>query len=254
MSQARSSQARRSQARRSQARTSPPRTSPPRNLRVGSRGFLRLTKPPLFVLASAPAIWLTLGAFGLAGVDLGANPVERILDITGIWGLRVLLITLAVTPLRQWTGWNWLLAYRRMLGLFAFFYLLLHFLTYATLDLRWDLGAIAEDVLERPFITIGLTALLLLVPLAVTSTRGWMRRLGRRWQKLHRLIYPAAMLGVWHYYWQVKLDTLEPTVYAVVLLLLLGWRARSARQRRRRSRASRIDASQGVVDGSTGRP
>jgi len=211
-------------------------------VRVGSRAFLRWTKPALFALCLAPALRLVLGPFGLAGVSLGANPVEAILDSCGLWALRFLLVTLAVTPLRDWTGWTWLLAYRRMLGLFAYFYLLLHFLTYAVLDLGLDLSILAEDIAKRPFITIGVLAFLLLTPLAVTSTRGWMRRLGRRWQKLHRLIYPAAVLGVWHFYWQVKLDTLEPTIYAAVLGGLLGWRLwRRGRRAQRRRRAATVD-------------
>jgi sulfoxide reductase heme-binding subunit YedZ len=122
-----------------------------------------------------------------------------------------------------------LLGLRRMLGLFAFTYIALHFLVWITLD-RWlDFGAALEDVAQRPFITVGLTALLLLIPLAVTSTAGWMRRLGRRWQRLHRLIYPAAMLGCVHYWWQVKADLREPLIYVTVLLVLLGWRIRRAR-------------------------
>ena len=115
--------------------------------------------------------------------------------------------------------------FRRMLGLFAFFYILMHFLVYAGLDQRFDLPAIFEDIAERPYITIGFTALLLLLPLAITSTNGMMRRLGRRWQKLHRLVYLIAILGVWHFYWQVKLDTLEALIYALILALLLGYRA-----------------------------
>lgn len=212
-------------------------------MRPGSRAFYRWTKPALFALCLAPALRLVLGAFGLASVSLGANPVESILDACGIWALRFLLVTLAVTPLRDWTGWTWLIAYRRMLGLFAYFYLGLHFLTYAVLDLGLDLSILAEDIAKRPFITIGVLAFLLLTPLAVTSTRGWMRRLGRRWKKLHRLVYPAAVLGVWHFYWQVKLDTLEPTVYAAILGVLLGWRLW---RRRVRARARR---PRGAVDG-----
>ncbi|MBT8060507.1 MAG: sulfoxide reductase heme-binding subunit YedZ, partial [Gammaproteobacteria bacterium] len=118
----------------------------------------------------------------------------------------------------------WLLRFRRMLGLFAFFYISLHFLVYSGLDQRFDLGVILEDIADRPYITVGFAALLLLVPLALTSTRGMMRRLGGRWQKLHRLVYPAAILGVWHFYWQVKLDTLEALVYAIILAVLLGAR------------------------------
>ena len=132
------------------------------------------------------------------------------------------------------TGWNWLIRFRRMLGLFAFFYVLLHFLLYAGLDQRFDLQIIIEDIVERPFITIGMTALVLLIPLAVTSTKAAMRRLGRRWVQLHRLVYLIAILGVWHYYWQVKLDTLQPTIYAVILAVLLGYRAWAAWRRRQR--------------------
>ena len=191
----------------------------------GSQAFFRLTKPLLFAACAWPLLRLLLGAFAIAGFGLGANPVEFIQDTLGIWGLRLLLLTLAITPLRLWSGRAWLLRYRRMLGLFAFVYILLHFIVYAGLDLRLDLAHLGEDVLERPFITIGFIALCLLLPLAVTSTRGWMRRLGRRWQALHRLVYVAAVLGVWHYYWQVKLDTWEPSIYALVLALLLGVRA-----------------------------
>jgi sulfoxide reductase heme-binding subunit YedZ len=160
----------------------------------------------------------------VAGMSLGANPVEQLIHRFGIWGLNFLLITLAVTPLRQLTGKAWLLRFRRMLGLFAFFYVLMHFLTYAGLDQRFNLPLILEDIAERPYITIGFSALVLLIPLAVTSTNGMMRRLGQRWKKLHRLVYVIVVLGVWHFYWQVKLDTVEPLVYALILTALLGYR------------------------------
>jgi len=127
-----------------------------------------------------------------------------------------------------------LLRFRRMLGLFAFFYVLLHFMTYAGLDQRFDLAVIIEDIAERPYITIGMIALLLLLPLALTSTNGMMRRLGKRWQKLHRLVYVIAILGVWHFYWQVKLDTLEALIYAGILAVLLGFRLLVWRRRKRR--------------------
>ena len=212
----------------------------------GSQPFFRLTKPLLFAACCWPLLRLLLGAFGLAGLGLGANPVEFMQDTLGIWGLRLLLLTLAITPLRLLTGRAWLLRYRRMLGLFAFFYILLHFSVYAGLDLRLDFAHLGEDVLKRPFITIGFLALCLLLPLALTSTRGWMRRLGRRWQALHRLVYPAAVLGVWHYYWQVKLDAWEPTVYALILALLLGVRAlRAWRRRRAAPRLPEIESSRG---------
>ena len=162
-------------------------------------------------------------AFGIGG-SLGANAIEAILDHFGNWVLRLIMIALAVTPLRRITGWSWLARFRRMLGLFTFFYVLLHFLTWLVLDQGLLLSAIAEDILKRPFITIGFAAQVLLLALAVTSTNGMRRRLGRRWQKLHNSVYVIAILGVWHYWWQVKLDTAEPLVYAIILGALLGWR------------------------------
>jgi sulfoxide reductase heme-binding subunit YedZ len=195
-------------------------------------GMIRGLKALLFFVCLVPLGKLALEVFGVAGMGLGANPIEELIHRFGIWGLNFLLITLSVTPLRYLTGWNWLLRFRRMLGLFAFFYILMHFLAYAGVDQRFDLAAIFEDVLERPFITIGFTAFLLLIPLAVTSTNGMMKRLGRRWQKLHRLVYVIAILGAWHFYWQVKLDTLEPLMYIAILAGLLGyrvWRRYSAR-------------------------
>ena len=187
-------------------------------------GSIRALKVALFIVCLVPLGKLAMEAFGLAGMSLGANPVEQLIHRFGIWGLNFLLITLAVTPLRHLTGKAWLLRFRRMLGLFAFFYVLMHFLTYAGLDQRFDLSVILEDIAERPYITIGFTALVLLVPLAVTSTNGMMRRLGRRWKKLHRLVYAVVVLGVWHFYWQVKLDTVQPLVYALILAALLGYR------------------------------
>lgn len=190
---------------------------------------LTLAKLVVFAACCTPLVILALRALGIAGQSLGANPTEAVMDVLGKWGLRLLLVTLAITPLRVVFAAPLLLGLRRMLGLFAFTYIALHFLVWITLD-RWlDFGAVLEDVAKRPFITVGLTALLLLIPLAVTSTAGWMRRLGRRWQRLHRLIYPAAMLGCVHYWWQVKADLREPLIYATVLLVLLGWRIRRAR-------------------------
>ncbi|MFG1690991.1 sulfite oxidase heme-binding subunit YedZ [Gemmatimonadota bacterium] len=152
---------------------------------------------------------------------LGANPVEALLHLAGRWALVFLLITLAVTPVRRMTGWNRIVKLRRPLGLFAFFYLCLHLSTYVGLDQLFAMEYIVEDVVERPYITVGFAAFLLLVPLAITSTRGWIRRLGRRWQRLHRLVYPATALGVLHFYWQVKADTLWPLVAAAALVVLL---------------------------------
>jgi sulfoxide reductase heme-binding subunit YedZ len=186
-------------------------------------------KPLLFLLCSLPAIGIVAGLLG--AVDLGANPVEKIQDTFGIWGLRLLVLTLAITPLKDWTGQTSLLAVRRMLGLFAFLYVLMHFLTWLLLDQGLYWSGILEDIAKRPFITIGFAALLLLIPLALTSTRGMMRRLGRRWQQLHRFVYAIAILGAWHYWWQVKADFREPLLYAALITVLLGWRVYAARRR-----------------------
>ena len=189
-----------------------------------TQGQLRFLKVPVFLLCLVPLGILLLEAFGLWGFSLGANPIEELIHSLGSWALNFLLITLAVTPLRQLSGQPWLLRFRRMMGLFAFFYVLLHFLVYAGLDQRFDLPVILEDIAERPYITLGFTAFVLLLPLAATSTRGMVRRLGGNWKKLHRLVYPIAILGVWHYYWLVKADLTDPLIYAGILALLLGYR------------------------------
>lgn len=199
---------------------------------LGSKSIYRLTKPVVFLVCLLPLVFILLRAFEVAGFGLGANPIEELLHQLGRWGLKFLLLGLMITPLRRWTGWNWLLRFRRMLGLFAFFYIVLHFLTYAVLDQGLDIAIIVEDVIERPYITLGMTGLLLLVPLAVTSTKGMMRRLGKRWLKLHRLVYVIAIAGVWHFYWQVKLDTLDASLYALVLTVLLATRVYYARRSR----------------------
>ncbi len=190
-------------------------------IKPGSKTFYRVTKPVIFTLCLLPMVILLLRAFEVRGFGLGANPIEELLHQLGRWGLKFLLLSLTITPLRRWTGWNWLIRFRRMLGLFAFFYIVLHFLTYAILDQGLDIAAITEDIVKRPYITLGMAGLLLLIPLALTSTKGMMRRLGKRWQKLHRLVYVSAIVGMWHFYWQVKLDTLDATIYAVVLAVLL---------------------------------
>jgi sulfoxide reductase heme-binding subunit YedZ len=164
--------------------------------------------------------------------SLGANPVSTILHTCGKWALIFLLLTLCVTPLRSITGQIEWLRLRRMLGLFAFTYVLLHFLVYLILDQSLHLSAVLKDIAKRPYITIGFTAFVLLVPLAVTSTNAMMRRLGRRWQQLHKLVYVIAVLGVWHYYWEVKADTRQPLLYAGilgVLFTLRWWQSRSRR-------------------------
>ena len=178
----------------------------------------------MFVLGLLPFVYLSMQAFGWAGPGLGANPIEALLHELGRWGLKFLLLSLAITPLRRWTGLHWLLRFRRMLGLFAFFYVVMHFLTYVILDQGLDLGIIIEDIAKRPYITLGMAALLMLVPLAATSTGAMMRRLGKKWQKLHRLVYVIGVLAVWHFYWQVKLDTLDASIYAAVLAVLLSTR------------------------------
>jgi sulfoxide reductase heme-binding subunit YedZ len=190
----------------------------------------RAIKPALFVICALPLLSVALAAFSIAG-SLGANPVERIQDTFGQWGLRFIVITLAVTPLRDWFNMPWLVQLRRMLGLYAFFYVLMHFLTWMILDQGMYWSGIVQDIGERPFITIGFAALLMLIPLAVTSTNKMMRRLGKRWKSLHRLVYVISLLGVWHYYWQVKSDVTEPLIYLAIVLTLLGWRVWKARPR-----------------------
>jgi len=185
---------------------------------------LRITslKPLVVVAALAPAAYL---AWGAVSNGLGANPIEAITRETGTWTLRFLMVTLAITPLRRLTGWNDAIKFRRMLGLFAFFYGTLHLLTYVWLDQFFDLASMVKDVAKRPFITAGATAFVLMVPLAVTSTAGMIRRMGgRAWRRLHRLAYASAVVGVVHYWWLVKLDTTRPRNYAMILAVLLGVR------------------------------
>jgi sulfoxide reductase heme-binding subunit YedZ len=180
------------------------------------------TKVSIFLFCLVPLgvlVWRALTA------SLGANPVEFIQHATGDWTLRFLVLTLSITPLRKLLKLPELIRFRRMLGLFAFFYACLHFLTYLGPDQSFDLAAIWRDVAKRPFITVGFTAFVLLVPLAITSTAGWIRRLGgRRWQMLHRAIYISAICGVIHYYWLVKSAVLRPLTYAAIVAVLLLWR------------------------------
>jgi sulfoxide reductase heme-binding subunit YedZ len=183
-----------------------------------------LYKPAIWILALLPLGLLLGRAFGVAGGSLGADPAKVILLTCGKTALNLLLVTLAVTPLRQLLKQVQLLRVRRLLGLFAFFYAALHFVAYVSLDLQFDFAQLGQDIVKRPYITIGFLALLMLLALAATSTQGSMRRLGRRWQRLHWLVYPATALGVWHYYWQVKADVREPLVYTAILAALLGWR------------------------------
>jgi sulfoxide reductase heme-binding subunit YedZ len=172
----------------------------------------------VWVLGLAPLGW---AGWRFLRDDLGANPVELLLHEAGVWTLVFLLLGLSVTPVRRIMRWSHLIKVRRLLGLFAFSYASLHLLVYVSLDQGFAWSFILEDVTDRPYITVGFTAFLLLVPLAVTSTRGWIRRLGKRWQRLHRLVYVAAALGVIHFYWQVKADTLWPLVAGGILAGLL---------------------------------
>lgn len=169
-------------------------------------------------------------AVGALRDEIGADPIETITHTTGIWGLRLLLVTLAVTPARRLFGWRWLAPHRRTLGLLCFSYVTLHLCTYAFLDLYFDWDALLEDIVERRYITVGFGGFLCLLALAVTSTRGWIRRLGRRWVVLHRLVYVAGVAGVVHFLWLVKADLLEPLVYSGVLGVLLAARLVPARR------------------------
>ncbi len=187
---------------------------------------LKRLKPLVFLLCLAP-----LGALAWRGYhhDLSANPIEFITHATGDWTLRFLVITLAVTPLRRLLGLPDLIRFRRMLGLFAFFYGMLHLTTWVGLDKFFDLHDMSADIVKRRFITAGMLGYALMVPLAVTSTRGWIRRLGgKRWQALHRLVYASAAAGVVHYYWLVKSDIRKPVTYgamvAILLLLRVAWK------------------------------
>jgi sulfoxide reductase heme-binding subunit YedZ len=197
----------------------------------------RVVKPAVFLACLVPFAQLVYGVFW---GDLGANPVETITNTTGIWTLRLLVITVAITPARWLSKWNLLIRFRRMLGLFAFFYGTLHFTTYFVLDHSLMFDGLWEDVVERPYITMGFTAFVLLIPLAFTSTQGWIRRLGgHRWNLLHRLVYVSAVLAVIHYWWKVKLDTTYPRYYALIVALLLAvrvWKVISKRKAVARSR------------------
>lgn len=182
-------------------------------------------KVAVWLLGSAPLLWTSVR---FVTDDLGANPVEAVLHWAGRWALILILVGLSISPIRRISGWNQIIKVRRPIGLFAFFYASLHFLLYLGLDQGFAWPYIVEDVTERPFITSGVAAFLLLVPLALTSTKGWIRRLGKRWRRLHRLVYPAAILGTLHFFWKVKADTFWPLlaagVLAVLLLARVPWR------------------------------
>jgi sulfoxide reductase heme-binding subunit YedZ len=184
----------------------------------------RWLKPVLFVLCLVPAVWVAWALysdFALATSYLGANPITEAEHFTGKWILRLFVITLAITPLRRVAGWNWLVRYRRMFGLFAFSYAALHLSMYIGVDMFFNFGDIVHDVVKHPYITVGMAAFLLLVPLAITSTNAMVRRLGgARWRSLHRLVYLVAVLGVIHFWWAVKKDITEPLIYALIFGVL----------------------------------
>ena len=185
----------------------------------------------LFVASAIPLVWIIYqGVYD----QLGADPAKSIVDYLGMWGLRLLLITLAVTSLRVWFGWRWQLPLRRMLGLYAFFYILLHLLAVITFIMGWRIDILVKEVTERPFIIVGMLAFVLLVPLAVTSTQKWQRRLGRRWKKLHQLIYPIAILAVLHLVFLIRASYLEAFIYVCIVTLLLMQRVVSANKGRKK--------------------
>ena len=204
---------------------------------VSDRALRFGIKPVAFLASLGPAVYLTWAA---STGHLGANPLSDYRNETGVWTLRFLCLSLAVTPLRRLSGWNGAIKFRRMLGLFAFFYASLHFVSYVIFDrfagldfehgiVSWStarglVAAVADDVVKRPYITVGSAAFIVMVPLAFTSTAGMIRRLGRRWQTLHRLVYASAICGVVHYWWLVKADVTRPLTYAAVVAVLLGFR------------------------------
>ncbi len=190
-------------------------------MKISESNFSRILKPSFFILLLLPAIYY---GWGVWQDTLGANPLEAVIRGLGDWGLRILLLTLAISPLRRLLNWPQLLRLRRMIGLYAYFYVVLHLFGYLWFDQFFDWEEIWFDILERPFITVGMIAVVLLTPLAFTSTNKMIKRLGKKWKKLHMLVYPISMLGVLHFWWMVKLDVTEPMIYAVILAILLGER------------------------------
>jgi methionine sulfoxide reductase heme-binding subunit len=217
------------------------------DLRVRALLVNKWTKVAVFLLCLIPLgdlVWRSLKR------ELGANPVEFVQHATGDWTLRFIVFTLCITPFRKLTKLPDLIRFRRMLGLFAFFYAGLHFLTYLGPDQSFDLSGMWKDVAKRPFITVGFTAFILLIPLAITSTAGWIRRLGgKRWQALHRSIYFAAVFGVIHYYWLVKSDVRKPLFYGTLVGILLLWRLVDWFARRRSAAPARMAAPRVSVNG-----
>ncbi len=203
--------------------------------------FSRLSKPAVFALSLLPVLLLS---WQLWHNQLGANPIQAILHSLGLWGLRFLWLTLALTPLSVWCGWTWTARFRRMLGLFAFFYISLHIAFYIAIDQGFDWPGIWEDITRRTYIILGMTGFVLLVPLAATSTKAAMRRLGRSWKRLHRLVYPAAILASIHFWMSVKADWREPAVYAAILGILFLLRLLHTIRKQRRESLSRSPSPQ----------
>ncbi len=190
-------------------------------MKIAEPYFTRVFKPLLFVLLLVPALYY---GWGLWQDELGANPLEAVIRGLGDWALRILLLTLLMSPLRRLINWAQALRLRRMLGLYAYFYVVLHLLGYLWFDQFFDWEEIWFDILERPFITIGMVAVVLLTPLALTSTKGMIRRLGKNWKRWHSLVYLISILAVIHFWWMVKLDITEPAIYSLILAVLLGER------------------------------
>lgn len=190
-------------------------------MKIAEPYFTRVFKPLLFVLLLVPALYY---GWGLWQDTLGANPLEAVIRGLGDWALRILLITLLMSPLRRLINWAQALRLRRMLGLYAYFYVILHLLGYLWFDQFFDWEEIWLDILDRPFITIGMVAVVLLTPLAITSTKGMIRRLGKNWKRLHSLVYLISILAVIHFWWMVKLDVTEPVIYSIILAILLSER------------------------------
>jgi methionine sulfoxide reductase heme-binding subunit len=214
---------------------------------MGFSRFIKWIKVPVFLLCLVPLANLVWKGFHR---DLTANPLEYIRNSTGFWTLTLLCITLSVTPLRRLLRRNELIRFRRMLGLFAFFYGVLHFITYIWFEESFDFGAMIQDVYQRPFITAGFIAFVLMIPLALTSTSGMVRRLGgRRWQLLHRAIYISAIAGVVHFWWKVKSDVTIPERFAVVVAILLGYRLVAAVMKRRGAASKQPAAKQASISG-----
>lgn len=183
----------------------------------------RLLRPAVFLLCLVPFSWLLYGA---TTGSLGADPAEIIMHVTGEWSLRLIILTLLVSPLRRWTGWRWVFRLRRMLGLYAFFYACIHLASFGHFYIGWTFAVLLEELRERPYIAAGFGAWLLMLPLAITSTRAMQRRLGRNWSRLHRAVYFAAILACCHLLWQARSDIGEALAYTLVVVALLGWRLR----------------------------